>query len=126
MKHSLATLLLLMVGFLCWGQKKYPLVGFADLETTTSDTIRLNGFVLDVYQCPPCPPGAICKPCMENHISVTENKPGDITKISLEKRVRIFTFNQNGFDVGKKYQFTIAFQNKKSKDNIRLISCKEL
>lgn len=124
MKHSLTTLVLLMMSFISWGQKKYPLVKFADLETTTSDTIRLKGFVLDVYQCPPCPPGAICKPCIENNISVVEDKPQDISKIPLEKRVRLFTVNHKGFEVGKEYLFVVTFRNRKSspKDNLSLIS----
>ncbi|MBS1509129.1 MAG: hypothetical protein JSS79_20995 [Bacteroidetes bacterium] len=128
MKSAFVIFLLLMTGFMSWGQKKYPLMKFADLQTATSDTIQLKGYILDVYQCPPCPPGAICKPCIENNISVVEDKPKDIAKIPSEKRVRLFTANQRGFEVSKEYLFVVTFRNKKSNagDNLSLISFKPL
>jgi hypothetical protein len=103
---------------------KYPLVTFEALGKTASDTVRLKAYVLDVYQCPPCPPGMICKPCMENHFTVVEKKPADIMKIPLEDRVRIFTDQPKALKIGKPYTFTVRFRNKKAspKDNLELIS----
>lgn len=127
MKATPITLAILLVSFISWGQKKYPQVRIADLEKSSPDTVELRAYVLDVYHCPPCPPGAICKPCIEDNISVVEDKPTDITKIPLEKRVRIFIANQKGFEAGKQYLFVVKFRNKKSspKDNLMLISFRE-
>jgi hypothetical protein len=128
MKATSITLVILFVSVISWGQKKYPQVRIADLEKNSADTVELKAFVLDVYHCPPCPPGAICKPCIENNISVVEDKPDDITKIPLEKRVRIFISNQKEFEMGKHYLFVVTFRNKKSspKDNLTLISFRGL
>jgi hypothetical protein len=106
--------------------KKYQIVNFDKLAETSNDTVRLKAYVLDVYRCPPCPPGAICKPCMENYFTVVEQKPVDIMKIPLGNRIRIFTNKSNDLTVGKQYIFTITFRNKKTSpsDNLELISLK--
>jgi hypothetical protein len=103
--------------------KNYPLVNFAELATTTGDTIRLKAFVLNVYECPPCPPGMICKPCLGNHVMVVEKRPVDIMKIPLEDRLRIFADQPKRMTAGKQYMFTVTYRNKKTSTNeLQLIS----
>ena len=34
-------------------------------------TWRVQGFVALVHACPPCPPGAHCKPCMADNVVLT-------------------------------------------------------
>jgi hypothetical protein len=105
---------------------KYPLVDFKDLAKATSDTVQLKAFVMDAYECPPCPPGMICKPCVGDHIMVVEKKRVDILKIPLEDRVRIFAHQPKRLTIGKLYTFTITFRNKKEKfDNYELVSFTE-
>jgi hypothetical protein len=56
---------------------------------------RLEGYVVDAYRCPPCPPGAQCKPCvMTSAIFVAEqpehapfswaDPPADVVAIAAE------------------------------------------
>jgi len=108
----------------CQKQNSYPLVHVEQLSKAPADTIRLKAYVLDVYTCPPCPPGMICKPCTGNHVTIAEEKPKDMMKISSDKRIRIFTENPKGLTPGKRYVFTLRFKNKKASpvDNLELIS----
>ncbi|HCW08077.1 MAG TPA: hypothetical protein DGG95_12015 [Cytophagales bacterium] len=119
----------LMITSVGWCQKHSPftLVSFNELGTVTSDTLQLKAYVLDVYVCPPCPPGAMCKPCIENHCTIVEEKPIDIMKVRLEDRVRIFADHPEKLEVGKQYLFTVRFKirTENSKDNLVLISYKE-
>jgi hypothetical protein len=126
MKPALLIFLLLAVCSASWCQNKYPLVRLSALEKVSADTVLFNAYVIDVYVCPPCPPGAICKPCNENNLTVVEETPGDITNIPLEKRVRIFSENPNRVKVGNRYLFTATFRNKKvsPKDNLKLVAFK--
>lgn len=32
------------------------------------------GYVAGIYACPPCPQGAMCKPCMRDNIVISEKK----------------------------------------------------
>ncbi len=35
-------------------------------------TFVVEGFVAKVYTCPPCPPGAMCKPCMGDNVVLSD------------------------------------------------------
>lgn len=61
--------------------------------------------VLDVYRCPPCPPGAICKPCEGDHLTVED------TDADTPLQSRIFA-NVDGFDKNAVYIFTLVLLNK--------------
>ncbi len=104
--------------------QKYPMVKIATLAKATSDTVRLKAYVFDVYVCPPCPEGAQCKPCMENHATVVEEEPVDPMKVPLDRRVRIFTERSDSLKTGKRYLFTVTFRNKKTSPeaNVTLVS----
>lgn len=111
-----------------YSQGKSPLVHISTLNLAKSDTVRLKGYVFDIYVCPPCPVGAQCKPCMENHFTVVEKRPSDPFKVPLESRLRIFTSRPDSLKVGKRYMFTVQFRNKKTSpaDNVTLISFRPL
>src|SRR5438876_216399 len=84
-----------------------PLLTFSDLpqSDSTKGTFRIEGYVIDIYKCPPCPPGAMCKPCIPNNIVVTDNiEEKDLSKI---KRLRIYTEKPEQFELKKKYLFTV-------------------
>lgn len=38
----------------------------------SSDTLAVEGWVSRTYTCPPCPPDALCKPCMGNNLVLSE------------------------------------------------------
>lgn len=89
-----------------------PLLTFADLENHNSSVanFRIVGVVLDTYKCPPCPAGAMCKPCIGDHIVITdESGQKDPTLI---KRLRIFNEKPEQFQLKRKYQFTVKVRGK--------------
>jgi len=47
---------------------------FDDLKRNDSveGSFRMEGaYVLEIHKCPPCPPGAQCKPCLGDYIVIT-------------------------------------------------------
>jgi hypothetical protein len=71
---------------------------------------RIVGYVINTYKCPPCPPGAMCKPCIPDNIVVTDNlDEQDASKI---KRLRISTEKPEQFELKKKYIFTVRVRGK--------------
>jgi hypothetical protein len=104
-----------------------PLLTFADLQKGAVDEapFRIEGFVIEAYKCPPCPRGAMCKPCLGDHIVVTE-RLNEKDEPALIKRLRIFTDKPEQFELKKKYSFTVKVRGKPSPgrpiDAVELIS----
>jgi len=83
----------------------------------TNGTFTLIGYVAKSYRCPPCPQGAMCKPCMGANVVLsdeprrinlyTELGPGDVivfvTDSDLAKLV-----------VGKRYRFRVEVGTRSS------------
>jgi hypothetical protein len=91
---------------------KPPLLTFDDLQKNDSiaGSFRIVGYVIDIYKCPPCPPGAMCKPCIPDNLVVTDNiDEKDFSKI---KRLRISTEKPEQFELKKKYTFTVKVKGK--------------
>jgi len=89
---------------------KPPLLTFDDLQKNDGidGSFRIEGYVLDIYKCPPCPPGAMCKPCIPDNVVITDTaEPKDLSKIN---RLRIFTENTDQFEPKKKYSFTVKLK----------------
>src|SRR6266852_5383476 len=80
-----------------------PRLTFSDLKRNDSikGTFIIVAFVIQTYKCPPCPPNAMCKPCIGDHIVVTDNiDQEDPVRI---QRLRIFTDKPEQFELKKKY-----------------------
>jgi hypothetical protein len=104
--------------------RKYPLVSIDHLAAAKSDTVRIVGYAADIYVCPSCPPGAQCKPCIENHFFMTDRKPRDPQNPGL--KVRVFTDNPNGISAGRKYEAVVYFRgSKRTPENLGLISMRQ-
>lgn len=89
---------------------KPPLLTFDDLQKNEGidGPFRIEGYVLDIYKCPPCPPGAMCKPCIPDNVVITDTaEPKDLSKVS---RLRIFTEKTDQFEQKKKYSFTVKLK----------------
>ena len=93
-----------------------PLLTFADLQTGDRDEtpFRIEGYVIQTYKCPPCPKGAMCKPCIGDHIVITDNV--DEKDPALIKRLRIYTEKPEQFEMKKKYSFVVKVKGKPRKD----------
>ena len=92
--------------------KKPPLLTFADLQRNDLDEapFRIEGYVLQIYKCPPCPVGAQCKPCLGDHVVVTDNL--NEKNPVLIKHLRIFNKKPEQFEVGKRYSFLVKVRGK--------------
>jgi hypothetical protein len=47
----------------------------------SSGSATVTGYVTYLYRCPPCPPGAMCKPCMGDNL-VLSDAPKQVTSYS--------------------------------------------
>ena len=79
-------------------------VGFYDTE----------GYVVKKYECPPCPAGAQCKPCMRNNVVISENNiPLETYSLSNTELIIFVDYSQR-FEMGKKYRFSIKLLDSKT------------
>jgi hypothetical protein len=53
------------------------------IKDLINKTVRVKGFVLDVYECPKCPKGATCKTCDAPHYYLSDRKDGPKEKALL-------------------------------------------
>ena len=98
--------------------KKYPRVDFEKVRESELDTLVFTGTVKSIYQCPPCPPGVHCKPCIGDHILVTNG--------NSEMDFRVFTHQLSLFTVGKPYDFIVHRRwGARQEDNIELVMAKK-
>ncbi len=106
--------------------RKPPQVTFEDLQKNDGieGPFRIEGYVKNIYRCPPCPPGAMCKPCIPDNIDVTDNL--DEKDPALIRRLRIFTDKPEKFELKKKYSFVVKVKGQTPKgraiENVDLIS----
>jgi hypothetical protein len=68
---------------------------------------RIWGYVSKIYKCPPCPPGAHCKPCMGNNfvLSQVKRRLGLYTLDDLD--VIVFAAHPEQVQLGKLYEVTV-------------------
>lgn len=110
--------------------EKPPLLTFEDLKKNDGieGQFRIEGYVIDIYKCPPCPPGAMCKPCIPDNIVITD--AADEKDLSKINRVRIFTDKTKQFELKKKYSFVVKVKGQiptgRPIENVELIAAKEL
>jgi len=60
--YFFAISLMLFAASAAFSQSQKPaLLNFSDLQKydPVNDTFQIDGYVLDTYKCPPCPPGAM-------------------------------------------------------------------
>lgn len=94
--------------------RKPPLINFAGLNRSDLDEgpFQIEGYVTEIYKCPPCPEGAQCKPCLGDHLVITDNP--DEKDPALIRRLRIFAKRPEleKFEVTKKYSFLVSVRGK--------------
>jgi hypothetical protein len=105
-----------------------PLITFAQLNRSDLDDgpFRIEGQVTEVHRCPPCPEGAQCKPCLGDHLVITDNP--DEKDPALIRRLRIFVKvpELEKFEIAKTYSFLVKvrgrLRNGKPLEEVELIS----
>jgi hypothetical protein len=91
----------------------------ADLigQAPTSGRFNVAGYVVRVYLCPACPPGAACKPCLGDHLVVSDQRhvlaPGDDLGAS---DVLIFGARADlqGLKIGNRYEMEVDVRGARS------------
>ena len=112
--------------------RKPPSITFAGLNRSDLDEgpFRIEGHVIQIYKCPPCPEGAQCKPCLGDHVVITD-KPDEKDPV-LIRRLRIFAGRPEleQLEVAKKYSFLVKVRGKihdgKPVEEVDLISFESL
>ena len=119
MRKNLLTTIVLVAGLFSTGvsQEQSPqeprLLTFAYLQKgpVIERPFRIRGYVIETYECPPCPPGAQCKPCIGNYIVITDNVNEKDPKFI--RRLRVFTGKTKPLFTSKEnYLFTVKVRGK--------------
>lgn len=94
----------------------YRVIPIAELKDKKihSGEYNIEGFVVKIYTCPPCPPGANCKPCMKDNIVVSTNNRKLETYSLSHQEVILFGKDVQQFKMGEKYRFSIKVTNEKT------------
>lgn len=98
--------------------------GYLQKGPTIEGPFRIGAYVVEVYKCPPCPAGAQCKPCIGDHIVVTDNPNEKDPKFI--RRLRIFADRPDHFRLKTRYMFEVTVRGKTQKghpiEDVNLIS----
>jgi len=78
-------------------------------------TYHVEGYVIRIYTCPPCPKGALCKPCAPEHIILSdENKSLGTVDDITDQELAIITDTVQPFEIGKKYRVLLQILDVKT------------
>jgi hypothetical protein len=69
-----------------------------------------DAYVIEIHKCPPCPPGAQCKPCLGDCIVIANNL--DEKDPLLIKRLRVYTDQPERFELKQKFSFVAKVRGK--------------
>src|SRR5258706_3874120 len=72
---------------------------------TFRGTLVVTVFEIDPQNARRCPPQAMCKPCIGDHITITDKI--DEKDKTLIQRLRIYTEKPEQLDLKKQYLFTV-------------------
>jgi hypothetical protein len=108
---QLLLLLICLGSFSLRAQKQHhkTVKSVTELNSLSPDTCLITAFVTSIYKCPPCPPGAICKPCIGDHVTISD------VPNTTDKSIRVLTKDFEKYSVGKKYTFLIKLHKTKDK-----------
>lgn len=81
-------------------------------------TYEVVGYVVKIYDCPPCPEYSQCKPCMADHVVIAERRSRFAQYVLTDREMIVFIDNSDGLRVNKKYRFLIQIMNVKTVDQI--------
>ena len=107
-------------------QTHQPLLNFSDLQKFdgVNTTFRIEGYIFDIYKCPPCPKGAMCKPCIPESVVISDKI--DQKDISSIKRLSIYTKDTDQFTLKRRYIFTLKIKGDLEKgkpiENVDLVN----
>ena len=83
-----------------------------DTANTLNKPVRVKGFILEVYECPPCPKGATCKTCDKPHLYLADRASGpkeEALLVTDYPKEEGKTKKKTKFDLGAQYYFNGTF-----------------
>ena len=106
-----------------------PLLSIHELKqlNPTSGSYSTEGYVAKIYVCPPCPAGAICKPCLQDrHMVISEQKETLEQAALTDTEIEVFVNHPEQFTLGAKYTYVIqvtgAHTTGDSLNDVQLVS----
>ena len=75
-----------------------------------SGFFSVSGYVSYIYKCPPCPPPAMCKPCMPDNLVLSENYSPDLPYPNSGEHLVIKTDEPDNVKVGLRYWMTVKVE----------------
>ena len=81
-------------------------------------THEVSGYVVKVYECPECPEGTQCKPCMPDHVVIAERRSRFAEYVLTDKEMIVFADDTSPLRVNRKYRFLIQILNVKTADQV--------
>ena len=76
----------------------------------SGSSYNTEGYVARIYACPPCPLGAACAPCMEEHIVISEQSKTLDSGPPTDLDLVVFVKYSEQFTLGQKYTFSIRIR----------------
>jgi hypothetical protein len=75
--------------------------------STPAGQYLVKGYVVKTYTCPPCPAQDQCKPCMRNHILLSDNTELLTSYPLRDNYILLYTDDASSFTLKGRYEFTI-------------------
>jgi hypothetical protein len=107
MRRVLVILLLVSTTAIAQKGSRIPWITISQIVTCPNDTFRIKAKVIDTYNCPPCPPGAMCKPCDGDYVLVED------TDAKEPLSTNFFVTSTADFAKEAVYIFVLVLRNKK-------------
>ena len=95
-------------------QAALPFYSISQVNTKTmpAGTFETEGYVINIYQCPPCPPDAVCQPCPPLFIIISEkNRRIEYPDQMTARELFVLTDQGPDLKTGKKYRFKIQVKS---------------
>jgi len=89
------------------GELPFRSISRLKAEKPSSGSFNTAGYVVKIYTCPPCPEGAMCKPCMRDNIVISEDKKLLSSYALTGREVVVFFSGRNNFRLGGRYRFSV-------------------
>jgi len=101
----------------------FPLHTISDLyaKNISTGTYNTEGYIVFIYNCPPCPKRVTCKPCFDDHIVLSENNQPIETIGASETKLILPVKSPKQFHLGQKYRFSIQLMSNEWKKKMNAI-----
>jgi hypothetical protein len=76
-----------------------------NMATALNKEVRVKGFLLEVYECPPCPKGSKCKDCDKPHFFLSDRANGP-----KEEALMVTDYPKEDPETKKKLTFDVGSQ----------------